>query len=123
MSGQVIDRDVETEGLPIPAPDSELLNSHNWPEVVYVIRFPDGKYACNRVITHPPDSMILEGLAVHPSMDSITAYVMGTGDQLPPDAWVDSVPYSEARQIAVGKDLDALFLFIGLKIVDVEYLK
>lgn len=99
-------------------------SDHGWPSEVYLVRFPDGRYACNGADTKglEREPMTFRGLAVHPSTESVAAY-LEKHDALPPGGAPHLVPYAEAREIAQAKNVDALLLFDGGRIADVEYLR
>lgn len=101
-----------------------LESSHGWPSDLFLVRFPDGRFACNGADTKGLDSVPMDfrGLAVHRSTASVDAYLEGYRG-LPEGGKAHSTPYVEARKIAEEKDVDALLLFEGTRIVDVEYLR
>lgn len=101
-----------------------LESSHGWPSDLYLVRFPDGRFACNGADTKGLDSvpMDFQGLAVHRSTASVDAYLEGH-PSLPEGGKAHPTPYAEARKIAVEKGLDALLLCEGTRIADVEYLR
>lgn len=101
-----------------------LESSHGWPSDLFLVRFPDGRYAFNGADTKglDPVPMDFRGLAVHRSTASVDAY-REAHPALPEGGKAHPTPYAEARKIAEEKDVDALLLFDGSKIADVEYLR
>lgn len=101
-----------------------LESTHGWPSDLFLVRFPDGRYAFNGADTKGLDSVPMDfrGLAVHRSTASVDAY-LDAHPSLPEGGKAHPTPYVEARKIAVEEDVDALLLFEGTRIVDVEYLR
>lgn len=101
-----------------------LGSTHGWPSDLFLVRFPDGRYACNGADTKGFEAVPMEfrALAVHTSTASVEAY-LGHFTNLPEGGEATPTPYEKAREIAKEKDVDALALFEGPRLVDMEFLR
>ncbi len=110
---------IETVDSPLvkdPRPD--------WPRLVFVVKFPGNKFACNEADTRGKerDPMTFTGLAVHATEESAIAYIEGSIG-LPPGGEPYEVPLSEAYEIAHSKNVSALLLMDGTAIKDMVFFK
>lgn len=96
---------------------------HGWPDHLYVIRFPDGRYAWNAANTEGMDidPMYFKGLAVHRTGESVRKYLAFFTD-LPRGGEPQQMKYESIRALAIERKVDALILYEGSTIVNVEFI-
>ncbi len=100
--------------------EEDLMGSFgSFPEEIYLISVGDNRFACNNATT--PDGMQVNGLACFPSPDDATTY-MSSENGLPGD--IKKSSFNDAREIAKSKPvLDCLFLFAGIQIVEIHFVR
>lgn len=109
-----------------PAIRVSLSSCHGWKNELYVVSFPGGLLAYNDVDTKgmgPEEPMSARGLALHQTVASVEVYLEAHKRDLPPGGEAKPCLYDLARKIAIEKGVDALLLFEGARVVDMEFLK
>jgi hypothetical protein len=91
----------------------------SFPDEIYLISVGGDKFACNNATT--PDGMTVNGLACFLSPDDATTY-MGVEKHL--DGEIKKSSFNDARDIAKSKPkLDCLFLFHGVQIIEIHFVR
>ena len=100
--------------------DESMLEGYgNFPTTVYLIGMGGDRYAANNATLS--DGQSIDGLATFPDPDEATTYMSllaGLSGEIVKKS------YEEARNIAISKPrLMCMFLFIGGKIADVQWVR